>query len=92
MKGYFGSFQIGRILILRSLAGIYIIAFISALNQFPALLGENGFLPVADFIKHASFKQSPSLFYLYYSDIFFISLTWVGILLSTIALIGLSEK
>jgi hypothetical protein len=44
LEPYSDGFQITRILFQRSLAGIYLIAFGVALNQFPALLGEKGLL------------------------------------------------
>jgi hypothetical protein len=43
---YADGLQLVRLIFQRSLAGIYLIAFIAALNQFPALLGEKGLLPV----------------------------------------------
>lgn len=64
----FGSFSIARVLFLRSLATIYFVAFLVALKQFPALLGQNGLLPVPQFIHEVPFKSTPSLFYLAYSD------------------------
>lgn len=57
-----------RTLFTRSLAVLYFIAFVNAFNQFPALLGENGFLPVPKWTKLLSWKQSPSLFFWKYSD------------------------
>jgi len=92
MEAYFGSFQIARILIWRVLAGIYLVAFISALNQFPTLLGSNGLLPAPEFIRHVPFKSSPSLFYLHYSDAFLAAICWIGILISSLTLIGITEK
>lgn len=92
MEAYFGDFQLGRSIFQRSLAALYLIAFIVALNQFPALLGEHGFLPVPEFIRNVPFKTAPGLFYLSYSDRFFTVIAWVGITLSSIALVGLPEK
>ncbi|MFA5156014.1 MAG: lipase maturation factor family protein [Candidatus Omnitrophota bacterium] len=92
MDTYFDGFRIARLLLQRSLAGIYLVAFIAALNQFPALLGENGLLPVADFIKHSPFKASPNIFYLHYSDQFLMLIAAAGIVLSLSALFGISES
>lgn len=92
MENYFGSFQIARILIWRVLAGIYLVAFISSLNQFPTLLGASGLLPAPEFISHVPFKSAPSLFYLHYSDTFFALICWSGIVLSMLALLGITEK
>jgi len=49
-----------RLLFLRGVAAIYLIAFVSALNQFPALLGERGLLPVRDFLDAVRFRDAPS--------------------------------
>lgn len=92
METYFGSFQIARILIWRVLAGVYFVAFISALNQFPTLLGSSGFLPAPEFIRHVPFKNAPGLFYLHYSDTFLAAICWIGILISSLTLIGITEK
>lgn len=59
-----------RSLFTRALAFLYFIAFLNAFNQFPVLLGENGFEPVPKWVKLLSWKQSPSLFFWKYSDRF----------------------
>src|SRR6478736_3666603 len=82
---------LSRLLFQRGLAAIYLVAFISALNQFRPLLGERGLLPVPLFVKHVAFRDSPSLFHFRYSDRFFARVAWTGILLSALALAGLSE-
>ncbi len=70
---------LARLFFERSLGLIYLVAFLSAYNQFPALLGEKGLLPTPDYLKVTSFKDSPSLFHWKYSDQ----------LLKTICLIGM---
>ncbi len=92
MDSYFDVFWTGRIIFQRALAAIYLTAFISVLNQFPALLGEKGLLPAAEFIRQVPFKSAPSLFYLGYSDRFFTVLAWLGILVSFVLILGLLEK
>ncbi len=57
-----------RSLFTRSLAFLYFIAFVNAFNQFPALLGDDGFLPVKNWTKMLTWKESPSLFFWKYSD------------------------
>ncbi|HEV2718857.1 MAG TPA: lipase maturation factor family protein [Thermoanaerobaculia bacterium] len=71
-----------RLLFLRGLAAIYLVAFISALNQFPALLGEHGLLPVRDFLDAVRFRDAPSLFHWRYSDRLLRAVAWTGIVLS----------
>jgi hypothetical protein len=91
MEGYFGELWGVRWLLQRGMAAIYLVAFISALNQFRPLLGERGLQPVPAFLKRASFWQAPSLFHFRYSDRFLVGVAWTGILLSCVALLGLSE-
>ena len=47
-----------------ALAGIYLVAFLVAVNQFVPLLGERGLLPVRRFVSEVPFRASPSLFFL----------------------------
>ena len=82
MDKYFDAFRVSRLIFQRTLAFIYLIAFISSLNQFPALLGEKGLLPVTEFIRQVPFAQAPSFFYFGYSDTFFLGVAWLGILFS----------
>ncbi|GAB3130228.1 lipase maturation factor family protein [Glaciibacter psychrotolerans] len=63
-----GDYEIARQILQRGVAAIYLIAFLSALDQFPALLGQHGLLPVPSFVSRISFRQSPSLFHWRYSD------------------------
>jgi hypothetical protein len=92
VDAYFGDFRFGNLIFQRCLAAVYLIAFISALNQFPALLGEKGFLPVSDFIRRVPFEDTPSLFYLGYSDRLFTYVAWIGIILSSLIFLGLFER
>lgn len=91
MSWYLGDLWIVRLLFQRGLALIYLLAFTSALNQFPALLGERGLLPAPQLLRRTTFRSSPSLFHLHYSDRLFKALAWLGILLSLAALSGSSE-
>jgi hypothetical protein len=92
MQSYFGDSWIGRWLVQRGLAVIYLIAFLVALNQFPALLGEHGLLPVPAFVKQVAFLQSPSVFHFVYSDRVFVAVAWVGIVLAVGIVAGLLES
>jgi len=92
MDAYFGDFRLVNLLFQRSLAAIYLIAFTAALNQFPALLGERGFLPVPDFVRQVPFSAAPSLFQFFYSDRIFLLAAWAGIVLSGLLIFGLFEK
>src|SRR5258708_29853393 len=62
------DYWLARLVVERGIAGIYVIAFLVALNQFTPLLGERGLLPVPVFTRYVSFRASPSLFHWRYSD------------------------
>jgi Lipase maturation factor len=88
---YVDGLWLARMLLQRGLAAIYLVAFISALNQFRPLLGERGLLPVPRFLDRVRFLDAPTVFHLRYSDRFFVAIALSGITLSAAALAGLSE-
>ena len=88
---YFGGLWIVRLALQRGMAAIYLIAFIAVARQFKPLLGERGLLPVSDFMKQSSFRQSPGLFAWRYSDRLLDAVAWTGIAVSACAVSGLSE-
>ena len=63
-----------------------------ARNQFRALIGERGLLPVPRFVARVPFRRSPSLFHWRYSDRLFEAVTWVGALASAAVLVGLVDR
>jgi hypothetical protein len=83
---------LSRLLLQRALAGVYLIAFLVARNQFPALLGERGLTPVPRFLRAVSFRRAPSLFHWRYSDRLLRGVAWVGIVLAAACLAGLPER
>ena len=88
---YQTDYWLSRFLIKRGLGMMYLIAFAVTLTQFRPLLGQNGLLPVPRFLEKASFRQAPSLFQWHYSDRFLQGVAWTGLLLSLLALSGLSD-
>lgn len=86
------DYWITRLLLQRGLAGIYLIAFIAAINQFRPLLGTHGLTPVPFMLQNSRFVESPSLFFLHYSDRLAMLLSWSGAVCAAIALTGLSER
>ncbi|HEY9016237.1 MAG TPA: hypothetical protein VIM84_14385, partial [Gemmatimonadales bacterium] len=86
------EYWLTRWLFQRSLALIYLVAFAVAVNQFRPLLGTRGLLPVPFFLQQVDFLQSPSLFFLHYSDGFAMALAWTGVALALVALSGFSEN
>lgn len=91
MEWYFGHVWLVRLLLQRSFAALYLIAFLVVLNQFKPLLGERGLLPVPRFVRGISFREVPSLFCWGYSDRLLTAVAWTGIALALAALLGLSE-
>jgi hypothetical protein len=85
------DYTLTRLVIERGLALIYLIAFVAAAHQFPALLGERGLLPVPDYLRYVRFRRSPSLFHLGYSDRRLAIVAWVGIAISVALLLGLPQ-
>jgi hypothetical protein len=82
------DYWLSRLIISRGIGAVYLIAFIVALNQFPALLGERGLLPAPDFIRQVPFERIPSLFHWRYSDRLLRLSAWLGIVLSAAILVG----
>lgn len=78
----------GRLLFERGAAAIFLIAFVAARNQFPALLGENGLLPAPRYLARRSFAEAPSLFHWHYSDRFFGVVAWIGVGIAAAILFG----
>lgn len=82
------DYEVGRWVLQRGVALIYLVAFLSAHNQFPALLGENGLLPVPEFLATTSFRRHPSIFHWRYSDRLLRLTTWVGMGTALFVLLG----
>jgi hypothetical protein len=85
------DYWFSRFVFQRALAVIYLIAFLVAIHQFRPLLGERGLLPVPEFVRAVPFRQSPSLFHLRYSDRLLLAVSWSGVALSVIALLGVFD-
>src|SRR5438132_7480356 len=76
----------------RLLGGIYLIAFLVALDQFPALLGERGLLPAQRYLAVTTWRDAPTLFRPRYSDRLLEVIAWSGITLSALVLTGLPQN
>ena len=88
---YFGQFWIARLLLQRGVALIYLVAFLTVVNQFKPLLGEHGLLPVPAFLRRSSFRESPSLFHWRYSDRLLSGVAWSGVALAALAVLGVAD-
>jgi hypothetical protein len=86
------GYWLSRLVLQRALAGVYLVAFVVARNQFRALLGERGLTPVPRYLRYVGFRQAPSLFHWRYSDRLLGVVAWTGIVVAAACLIGLPER
>jgi hypothetical protein len=85
------EYWLGRLVLERGVAAIYLIAFVVAARQFRALIGEHGMLPVPRFVARQSFRRTPSIFHLHYSDRLFAAVCWFGAALSAAIIVGAAD-
>ncbi|MBA2945997.1 lipase maturation factor family protein [Streptomyces himalayensis] len=86
------DYWLGRLGFQRGLAALYFVGFLSTVNQFRALIGERGLLPVPRYVATVPFRQSPSIFHLHYSDRFFALVAWTGVVLSAALAAGAGDR
>ncbi|MEB3980496.1 lipase maturation factor family protein [Mycobacterium sp. 663a-19] len=85
------EYWLGRLVLERGAAALYLIAFLAAALQFRALIGEHGILPVPRFLAGQSFWRTPSIFHLRYSDGLFAGVSWFGAALSAAVVAGVGD-
>jgi hypothetical protein len=85
------DYQVARFVIERGLGVLYLVAFMVAARQFPALSGENGLEPAPRLLGTTTFWQTPSLFHWRYSDRLLAAAAWAGVLLAAAVVIGLPQ-
>jgi hypothetical protein len=87
------DYVVARFLLERGIAAIYVIAFVVALRQFPALCGDRGLEPAGEFLRLVPrFLDAPSLFrWLGYSDAKVRLLSWIGVVVSVALVVGLPQ-
>jgi hypothetical protein len=85
------QYWLTRFVFERALGLIYVVAFLTAVNQFRALLGEHGLLPVPRYVARVRFRDAPSLFQLRYSDRLLLAAAWLGVLLGASIVAGLPQ-
>ncbi|MER6207047.1 lipase maturation factor family protein [Streptomyces sp. NPDC001642] len=86
------DYWLSRLVFQRALAGVYLVAFLTAALQFRALIGERGMLPVPRFVARAPFRRAPSLFQLHYTDRFFAACAGTGCAVSAALIVGLDSR
>jgi lipase maturation factor len=85
------DYQLARLAIERGLGAIYLIAFIVAATQFPALCGERGLEPANRIVRGTRFLRTPSVFHLGYSDTRLRVVAVAGAALAAAILVGLPQ-
>jgi uncharacterized membrane protein YhdT len=85
------DYTIARFVIERGLALIYLIAFVVAIRQFPALCGERGLQPAPRLLARARFLDAPSLFHWGYSDRRLAIVSWAGAAIALSLIVGLGQ-
>jgi hypothetical protein len=84
---------IARFLLERGIAAVYVVAFVVALRQFPALCGERGLEPAPEILGLVHrFLDAPSIFrWTGYSDRLLRLVAWVGIVVAALLVLGLPQ-
>ena len=85
------GYEFARQVLQRGIAAVYLIAFISAVNQFPALLGERGLLSAPRFLARTAGRGIPTLFRWHYSDRFLLAVAWTGAAVAALLVAGLPQ-
>ncbi|MFE5964926.1 lipase maturation factor family protein [Streptomyces sp. NPDC056463] len=85
------DYWLSRIVFQRGLAGLYVVAFLSAALQFRALIGERGMLPVPEYLRRVEPRRTPSLFHWRYSDRLFAAVAWTGAALALALVAGAGD-
>ena len=83
----------GREILQRGVAAVFFIAFLSTRNQFPALLGEHGLLPVTRLLGRFRLRR-PTLFQwrgVHYSDRLLRGMCWVGMVIALCVVAGMPQ-
>src|SRR5690606_28888173 len=92
------DFAFAREVLQRGIAALYVVAFVSSLNQFRPLLGERGLLPAPELLAWASSSKArgrmlrPTLFRrIRYTDRRLVVLCWVGIVIAGALVVGIPQ-
>ncbi|WP_433625423.1 lipase maturation factor family protein [Halomicrococcus sp. NG-SE-24] len=83
-----GPYWFARFALLKGVGVVYLLAFLVAARQFRPLAGEDGLLPLGDYVDHSRFRDSPSLFHFLDDDTAVAAAGWTGVALSVLAVVG----
>lgn len=85
------GYELARQVLLRGIAAVYLVAFLSTLAQFPVLLGERGLQPAPAFVRRMGDRLSPTLFRRRYSDRLLLTVAGAGALVAASLVGGLPQ-
>lgn len=92
------DFEFARQVLQRGIAALYLVAFVSTLEQFAPLLGERGLLPATRLLDRANRSPAarsllrPTVFrFVRYTDRRLAALCWVGIAIAAVLVAGLPQ-
>ena len=92
------DFGFAREVLQRGIAALYVVAFVSSLNQFRPLLGERGLLPAPELLDWAGSSKTrkrmlrPTLFTrIRYTDRRLAALCWAGIVVAAALVVGIPQ-
>ena len=92
------DFGFAREVLQRGIAALYVVAFVSSLNQFRPLLGERGLLPAPELLDWAGSSKArkrmlrPTLFTrIRYTDRRLAALCWAGIVVAAALVVGIPQ-
>lgn len=99
MEGFAAiDFEFARQILSRGIAALFLVAFVSSLNQFRPLAGERGLLPAPDLLEWARSSPQrkrmlrPTVFSrIAYTDRRFAWLCWIGIAISALLVAGIPQ-
>lgn len=94
------NFYLSRWIFIRGLCLVYLTAFLSASHQMMGLYGQDGILPIAEYIKQisaggysgataANFFSQPTVFWVDQQDMVLLVIPIVGVVASLLALVGI---
>jgi MFS family permease len=86
------DYSLARLVIERGLALVFMVGFVVAIRQFPALCGERGLEPAPRFLARVRFLDAPSLFHWGYSDRRMRVVGWIGVAIAFLLVLGLPQQ
>ena len=84
--------ELARIVVSRGLAVVYVLAFVAAVRQWPALLGDRGLLPVRRHLQRTTWRRTPTLLRVRCGDRWVVGASAGGALIGVAVVAGLVER